>query len=111
MKMGQTHLSSHCYHTAIQVSLYLLLMQERYGQVIESGLLWYLGSLSPQQVRMVPQEIQALIMHRNILAGHMMPGAPLPEVIREPWACDKCFQKAACALSHKVIADVMFSQS
>ncbi len=96
---------------AIQVSLYLLLMQERYGQLIESGLLWYLGSLSPQQVRMVPQEIQALIMHRNILAGHMMPGVPLPEVIREPWACDKCFQKAACALSHKVVADVMYSKS
>ncbi|DBA90758.1 TPA: DNA replication endonuclease-helicase Dna2, variant 2 [Trebouxia sp. C0004] len=95
-KTGKPHIS----HRA-QVSLYLLLMQERYGQVIESGLLWYLGSLSPQQVRMVPQEIQALIMHRNILAGHMMPGAPLPEVIRDPWACDKCFQKAACALSHK----------
>ncbi|KAL0030927.1 hypothetical protein WJX79_001622 [Trebouxia sp. C0005] len=95
-KTGKPHIS----HRA-QVSLYLLLMQERYGQVIESGLLWYLGSLSPQQVRMVPQEIQALIMHRNILAGHMTPGAPLPEVIREPWACDKCFQKAACALSHK----------
>ncbi|KAL0046566.1 hypothetical protein WJX82_003944 [Trebouxia sp. C0006] len=95
-KTGKPHIS----HRA-QVSLYLLLMQERYGQVIESGLLWYLGSLSPQQVRMVPQEIQALIMHRNILAGHMRPGVPLPEVIREPWACDKCFQKAACALNHK----------
>lgn len=77
-------------------------MQERYGQVIESGLLWYLGSLSPHQVRLVPAELQALIMHRNILAGHLMPGKPLPEVIRDDWACGKCFQKAACAISHKV---------
>lgn len=86
----------------LQVSLYLLLMQERYGQVIESGLLWYLGSLSPHLVRLVPAEIQALLVHRNALAGHLMPGQPLPEVIREAWSCDKCFQKTACALNHKV---------
>lgn len=77
-------------------------MQERYGQIIESGLLWYLGSASPQQVRLVPAEIQALIMHRNALAGHLLPGQALPAVIRDDWACSKCFQKAACALSHKV---------
>ena len=77
-------------------------MQERYGRVIESGLLWYLGSRSPQQVRLVLAEVQGLITHRNALAGHLIPGQPLPEVIREPHACDKCFQKAACALSHKV---------
>ena len=88
-------------HLVPQVSLYLLLMQERYGQVIESGLLWYLGSLSPQLVKSVPAELQALIKHRNALAGQLMPGQPLPEVIRDERACDKCFQKAACALSHK----------
>ena len=87
----------------VQVSLYLLLMQERYGQVIESGLLWYLGSLSPHQVKRVPAELQALITHRNTLAAHLIPGSPLPEVIRDEWACNKCFQKAACAISHKVM--------
>ena len=86
----------------MQVSLYLILLQERYGQTIESGLLWYLGSSSPQQVRSVPGEMQALIMHRNVLAGHLLPGQALPSVIRDDWACAKCFQKAACALSHKV---------
>lgn len=86
----------------VQASLYLLLMQQRYGQAIESGLLWYLGSLSPEQVRLVPAEIQTLIMHRNALAEHLRPGQALPVVIREDWSCSKCFQKAACALSHKV---------
>ena len=86
----------------LQVSLYLLLMQERYGQVIESGLLWYLGSVSPQQVKLVPEELQSLIQLRNSLASYLVPGQPLPAVIRDDWACGKCFQKQACAVSHKV---------
>ena len=85
-----------------QVSLYLLLMQERYGHVIESGLLWYLSHSSPQQVKLVPQELQSLMQARNWLAASIVPGQPLPPVIKDERACDKCFQKTVCALSHKV---------
>ena len=77
-------------------------MQERYSQVIESGLLWYLGSVSPQQVKLVPQELQSLIQLRNWLAAYLVPGQPLPEVVRDDRVCGKCFQKSVCALSHKV---------
>ena len=80
-------------------------MQERYSQVIESGLLWYLGSVSPKQIKLVPQELQSLIQLRNCLAAHLMPGQPLPPVISDSRACDKCFQKSVCALSHKVRDD------
>ena len=86
----------------LQVALYLLLMQERYGQVIESGLLWYLSNSHPQQVKLVPQELLSLMQSRNWLAAALMPAQPLPPVIREERACDKCFQKSVCALSHKV---------
>lgn len=89
-------------HVLLQVSLYLLLMQERYGHVIESGLLWYLSHSSPQQVKLVPQELQSLMQARNWLAAALVPGQPLPSVIRDERACDKCFQKTVCALSHKV---------
>ena len=89
-------------HMLLQVSLYLLLMQERYGHVIESGLLWYLSHSSPQQVKLVPQELQSLMQARNWLAASLVPGQPLPPVIRDERACDKCFQKTVCALSHKV---------
>ena len=77
-------------------------MQERYGHVIESGLLWYLSHSSPQQVKLVPQELQSLMQARNWLAASLLPGQPLPPVIRDERACDKCFQKTVCALSHKV---------
>ena len=41
----------------MQVTLYQLLMEERYGQAIERGLLWYLNEASPEVVSRSPYEV------------------------------------------------------
>lgn len=41
----------------MQVTLYQLLMEERYGQAIERGLLWYLSETSPEVVSRSPYEV------------------------------------------------------
>ena len=40
-------------YTLHQVSLYLLLMEERYGQEVDLGLLWNINSSDMQAVRKV----------------------------------------------------------
>lgn len=42
---------------ASQVTLYQLLMEERYGEVIERGLLWYLGQDDPEIIHKSPYEV------------------------------------------------------
>ena len=42
----------------MQVTLYQLLMEERYGQVIERGLLWYLSEALPEVVVRSPYEVR-----------------------------------------------------
>ncbi len=87
----------------VQVSLYLLLMGERYGVTLERGLLWYLGQAAPEIVRAVPGELSSLLAQRNRLAAALAkPSAPLPPLLREPGICAGCFQLQACALCHKV---------
>ena len=39
------------------MTLYQLLMEERYGQAIERGLLWYLNEASPEVVSQSPYEV------------------------------------------------------
>ena len=41
----------------MQVTLYQLLMEERYGRHIERGLLWYLREASPEVVTRSPYEV------------------------------------------------------
>lgn len=85
-----------------QVTLYLLLMEERYGAAMPRGLLWYLSQARPEVVRRVPEEVSALLMQRNQLAAAMSRGAQLPPLQRDPCVCGGCFQLATCALAHKV---------
>ncbi len=39
------------------MTLYQLLMEERYGEAIEAGLLWYLNQASPEIVTRSPYEV------------------------------------------------------
>ena len=39
------------------MTLYQLLMEERYGQAIERGLLWYLSEALPEVVGRSPYEV------------------------------------------------------
>ena len=43
----------------MQVTLYQLLMEERYGQTIERGLLWYLSKALPEVVGQSPYEVHS----------------------------------------------------
>ena len=45
-----------------QVTLYQLLMEERYGQHIERGLLWYLREASPEVITSSPYEVHTLLI-------------------------------------------------
>ena len=40
------------------MTLYQLLMEERYGEPIEAGLLWYLNQASPEIVTRSPYEVR-----------------------------------------------------
>ena len=60
-----------------QVTLYQLLMEERYGQHIERGLLWYLREASPEVVARSPYEVQSRILSRECRAGLKSPRMPL----------------------------------
>lgn len=40
-----------------QVTLYQLLLEERYGETVERGLLWYLNELGPEVVRRSSYEV------------------------------------------------------
>ena len=39
------------------MTLYQLLLEERYGETVERGLLWYLNELGPEVVRRSPYEV------------------------------------------------------
>ena len=49
--------------TCAQVSLYQLLMEERYGEAVERGLLWYVNQATPEVVRTSPYEVRPCIEH------------------------------------------------
>lgn len=86
-----------------QVLLYLLLMEERYGQAVHTGLLWnsYSGP-TMQAVSYSQLELASLIMHRNRLAAHLVAptAAPPPpmEGSEAERACRYCSAAPACAL-------------
>ncbi|KAK9846251.1 hypothetical protein WJX81_000082 [Elliptochloris bilobata] len=97
-KTGKAHQS----HRA-QVTLYLLLLEERYGAPMSRGLLWYLSQPRPEVVRRVPEEVSALLMQRNQLASALAHGTRLPPLLRDPRACGGCFQLSTCTLAHKAL--------
>lgn len=88
-----------------QVALYLLLMEDRYQQPCDLGLLWNSndGPAAMQAVRRVPAELAALMMHRNRLASYL--AAPVrcpPPMLQREHQCSRCHAKTACTTYHKV---------
>jgi hypothetical protein len=70
-----------------QVSLYLLLMEERYRSPVTAGLLWNVNQPSMQLVPRKQQELAPLLARRNALAAHLWqerPAAP-PMLQVQPW--------------------------
>jgi hypothetical protein len=89
--------------------MYLLLMEERYGQAIHTGLLWnsHTGS-TMTAVSYSHQELASLIMHRNRLAAHLVGAAAAPpppmEGSEAERACRGCSAATACALYMRAAA-------
>ena len=91
------------YHIALQVLLYLLLMEERYSEGIDFGLMQYLRARSHDTglkvVRKNMMCIHTLIISRNILVSAFVRGE-LPPMQETRHSCRWCFQHTNCALRH-----------
>ena len=91
-----------------QTMLYTLLMSERYGMEVPSGLLYYTQSEEVVRVPTARNEVRALMMKRNELATYMMRRIRhekepfLPPTIDDVRVCGKCFAVDACMLYRKV---------
>ncbi|KAI0718426.1 Dna2-domain-containing protein [Cerioporus squamosus] len=113
-----------------QTMLYTLLMGERYGTEIPSGLLYYTQSEEVVRVPAARNELRALLVARNDMAGHMMSrlrakgalssldddveGVPdvadlesfLPPTIDDIRTCGKCFALDTCMLFRRAVEGV-----
>ncbi|TBU22348.1 Dna2-domain-containing protein [Dichomitus squalens] len=118
-----------------QTMLYTLLMGERYGTEIPSGLLYYTQSEEVVRVPAARNELRALLVSRNDLAGHMMSRLRakceiavsedqvsgeatiddlesfLPPTIDDNRTCGKCFALDTCMLYRKAVEGVMDTTS
>lgn len=106
-----------------QTMLYTLLMSDRYDVDVAGGLLYYTQSDDVIRVPAARNELKALIMARNELAGyivrrkvkvdsdddvkspggHWLSGEPfLPPTIDNERVCGRCYSSDACMLYKKV---------
>ncbi|KAF9804281.1 hypothetical protein IEO21_09435 [Rhodonia placenta] len=113
-----------------QTMLYTLLMAERYGTEVPSGLLYYTRNDEVVRVPAVRNELRALLVARNEMAGYMMrrmrqqSGAGkleakhepedmsevesfLPPTIDDTWQCGKCYALNTCMLYRKAVENVV----
>ncbi|KAI6100620.1 Dna2-domain-containing protein [Pisolithus sp. B1] len=97
-----------------QTMLYTLLSEERYGVEVPSGLLYYTQSEEVVRVPRGRNELRALIITRNEMAGYMMrrtkpnkvPEAFLPPTIDDERICKKCYALDTCMLYRKAVENV-----
>ncbi|EKM53179.1 uncharacterized protein PHACADRAFT_147492 [Phanerochaete carnosa HHB-10118-sp] len=101
-----------------QTMLYTLLMSERYGAEVPSGLLYYTQSEEVVRVPTAPNEMRALAMRRNELAGWIMrrirqgeaenavEEAFLPPTIDSARVCGRCYSVDTCMLYRKAVEQV-----
>ncbi|KAI0946663.1 hypothetical protein AcW1_010068 [Taiwanofungus camphoratus] len=121
-----------------QTMLYTLLMAERYSVEVPSGLLYYTQSDEVVRVPAAKNEVRALLVARNEMAGYMMrrmrvPGAVahshirkegnagldderegdsfLPPTIDDAWQCGKCYALDTCMLYRKAVENIVDTTS
>ncbi len=100
-----------------QTILYSLLMQDRYKEPVDMGLLYYTQSEEVISVPVTRLELRALIAVRNVIAEWMArrfrrsgktmleDGAPfLPPTIDSEQLCGRCYALDACMLYRRVRA-------
>lgn len=89
---------------ALQVMLYFLLMQTRYNQPIEEGLLWYLNSPADMNlVTMNKIEMDGILQSRNYFARFLNElETAFPPMDQHAGVCTKCPFLTDCTILHKV---------
>ena len=105
IKTGRAHFSH-----AGQVLLYMLLLEERYGQPVYQGLLWNPKLRTTDLVTRKHHDLAAIIAARNSVAAVIgrggLPGGrlhELPAITRDKALCNSCFQRKDCALVARAV--------
>ncbi|KIJ56350.1 hypothetical protein M422DRAFT_23635 [Sphaerobolus stellatus SS14] len=105
-----------------QTMLYTLVMAERYGVEVPSGLLYYTQSDELMRVPAARNEVKALLMGRNDLASYLMrkrvidsaDGVTgvlgerplLPPTLDDDYKCTKCYAVNGCMLYRKTVENI-----
>lgn len=119
----KTGRSSQVMEHRAQTLLYTVLMEERYGTPVPSGLLYYTQSDEVVRVPRSPNELRALILKRNEMAGYLARRMGLqekkkdhkdkeerasdiedflPPTIDDMRTCGKCYVVDTCMLYRRV---------
>lgn len=105
-----------------QTALYTLLLSDRYGSfllthgAIESalltssfadidvacGILYYMDSAEISRVPAVRHEIMHMIMQRNELASYIRQRVELPQMLKSPHLCGRCYAQTSCFVYHRL---------
>ncbi|KAF4150181.1 AAA domain [Phytophthora infestans] len=92
-----------------QVILYTLLLNERYRQRCQDGLLIYVPPIETNRIAAMATHVRGLIMTRNNFAsaiakvkaiGGSTSAQVFPPMIRNRRDCERCFQVDECVLHH-----------
>ncbi|KJE89042.1 helicase [Capsaspora owczarzaki ATCC 30864] len=102
LKTGKASGTSAISHST-QVTLYTLLMSDRYEKNITSGLLYYLKSGTMQGITHTAADLRGIMIARNELAVHLSGPRFYPEMLKSPRQCKSCFQLDNCMIIHKAL--------
>jgi DNA replication ATP-dependent helicase Dna2 len=88
-----------------QLSLYSLMLRDRYGgESIPGGLLYYMKAGHMQGLPAEDHDIRSLLMARNAVAGHrgsLASHMTLPGMLRDSHVCQYCPHLPHCCLTHR----------
>lgn len=108
-----------------QTALYTLLLSDRYDIGVKAGILYYLESSAMLRVAPRALEVRQMIQQRNRLAGYIhrarnpvrggqqalavqtqeIEESGLPEMLRNPGKCERCYAQASCFSYHALVED------
>ncbi|KAJ2554250.1 DNA replication endonuclease-helicase Dna2 [Coemansia sp. RSA 1933] len=90
-----------------QLTLYTLLLSDRYDLDIRSGLLYYPRTGETVRVSRFEDELRGLVSARNTMAQYLMyrpqVSRPLPEMLGNEFMCDRCAFKPTCFTAHMAL--------
>jgi DNA replication ATP-dependent helicase Dna2 len=81
----------------------MLMLGDKYGEVVDAGLLVYLKTGDTLGVALDRPDIRALMMVRNHLASFLATSARLPPMIHAPRQCGRCWHLRTCTLTHAAL--------